>query len=193
MKTIIRPAISYTVANAKNDVGNPQGDLSAYLKKSDYETDKEALVSDEELTSTLASYATNAGVENALSSYASKTLLSETVSDRPTFAVTDAIAADISTLTDQMLETQSAKANVSHEHSMSDITDLTTTLAGKAASSHTHALSDVTDLTTTLAGKASTSHNHDSTYSAIGHTHTMNDITDLTLSNHTHNFSDIKT
>ena len=96
MKAVIRPAISYTVANAKNDVGNSQGDLSGYLKISDYETDKETLVSDSELSSTLASYATNTGVENALSSYATKDLLSETVSDRPTFTVTDAIATDVS-------------------------------------------------------------------------------------------------
>ena len=126
---VLRPMISYTVQNAKNDIGNPQSDLSSYLKISDYETDKENLVSDNELTTTLSSYATNTAVENSLSNYATKELLSETVSDRPTFTVTDAIAADVSTLTDQMLETQSAKANVSHTHTISDVTDLSTTLA----------------------------------------------------------------
>jgi hypothetical protein len=38
----------------------------------------------------------------------------------------------------------SGKANTSHTHAQSDITNLTTDLAGKAASSHTHAPTDIT-------------------------------------------------
>lgn len=45
------------------------------------------------------------------------------------------------------------KANTSHTHAISDVTNLQTTLDGKAASSHTHAISDVTGLQTTLDGK----------------------------------------
>ena len=56
---ILRPTISYTVQNAKDDSGNLQNDLRPYLKISDYETDKENLVSDNELTTTLTNYTTN--------------------------------------------------------------------------------------------------------------------------------------
>ena len=49
-------------------------------------------------------------------------------------------------------------AAVSHSHSISDVTDLQTTLDGKAASSHTHTIANVTDLQTTLDGKAPKSH-----------------------------------
>ena len=52
------------------------------------------------------------------------------------------------------------KANVSHTHAISDVTNLQTTLNGKANSSHTHTIANVTDLQTTLNGKANTSHTH---------------------------------
>jgi len=92
---IIRPTISFTVQNAKDDIGNTTIDLTPYMKTSDYEADKEGLVSDSELTTTLSDYTTNVGLENALSSYATKTLLSETVSDRPTFTYTDSTFAKL--------------------------------------------------------------------------------------------------
>ena len=71
----------------------------------------------------------------------------------------------------------------------SNITSLSN---GKANSSHTHTLSEITDYTapdltsyattsamnTALAGKSDTSHNHDSSYASSSHTHTLNDITD---------------
>ena len=56
---ILHPTISYTVQNAKDDAGNLQNDLRPYLKISDYETDKENLVSDTELETTLVNYPTN--------------------------------------------------------------------------------------------------------------------------------------
>lgn len=49
---------------------------------------------------------------------------------------------------------------LSHNHAISDVTDLTTTLSGKAASSHTHAQSDITNLATALSGKSDTNHTH---------------------------------
>lgn len=49
-------------------------------------------------------------------------------------------------------------ALVSHSHSISDVTDLQSTLDGKAASSHTHTIANVTNLQTTLDGKAPKSH-----------------------------------
>ena len=78
------------------------------------------------------------------------------------------------------------KANTAHTHTVSQITDLSTTLsgyatttalteglAGKANTSHTHAISDVTNLQNTLDGKA-----------AATHTHTVSQITDLNLGNY---------
>ena len=82
---VLRPALTYTVQNAKDDSGNLQRDLRPYLKISDYETDKENLVSDSELTTILTNYITNIGLENSLNYYTSKTLLTESLSNRPTF------------------------------------------------------------------------------------------------------------
>ena len=78
------------------------------------------------------------------------------------------------------------KANTTHTHTVSQITDLGTTLskyatttalteglAGKANKSHTHAISDVTNLQNTLNNKA-----------AVTHTHTVSQITDLNLGNY---------
>lgn len=66
-------------------------------------------------------------------------------------------------LEDELSSMQSAianKANSSHTHSISNITNLQNTLNGKADTSHTHAIADVTNLQTTLNGKAASSHNH---------------------------------
>jgi len=76
---------------------------------------------------------------------------------------TKAVRADDSRLSD-------ARTPTAHTHSISDVTNLQTTLDGKAASSHTHAISDVTNLQTTLDGKA-----------AASHTHAAGDITSGTL------------
>lgn len=73
------------------------------------------------------------------------------------------------------------KANTSHTHIISDVTNLQTSLdakatttaltaglATKANTSHTHTISDVTGLQTALDGKA-----------AVSHTHTGSQITDF--------------
>ena len=70
------------------------------------------------------------------------------------------------------------KANESHGHSISDITNLQNSLNGKANNSHGHSISDITNLQNTLDGKASASHTH-SGYSASGHGHSISDITNL--------------
>ena len=57
-----------------------------------------------------------------------------------------------STLTAELAK----KANLSHTHTMTQITELDTALAGKAPASHTHTVSQITDLTTTLAPYAKT-------------------------------------
>ena len=50
----------------------------------------------------------------------------------------------------------------SHAHTISEVTNLQTSLDGKAATSHSHSISDVTSLQTSLDGKAATSHTHSS-------------------------------
>lgn len=70
---------------------------------------------------------------------------------------------------------------------------LTQGLAGKANATHIHAISDVTNLQTTLDGKAASSHNHDSTYIKIsgsrgnvgGYENLQSQATALTVSNTT--------
>jgi hypothetical protein len=89
-----------------------------------------------------------------------------------------------------------------HSHSISDISNLQTSLDGKASISHVHAVSDVTGLQTALDGKqasgsyASLSHSHEITdisglqttldskqpsgsYAALSHNHLIADITGL--------------
>ena len=63
----------------------------------------------------------------------------------------------------------SKKADSSHKHTTSDITNFSTEMGKKANKSHTHSQSDITGLSTTLSGKA------DST-----HTHTQGEVTGLT-------------
>ncbi len=48
------------------------------------------------------------------------------------------------------------KANSTHSHAISDVTNLQTSLDGKASSTHSHAISDVTNLQTSLDAKAPT-------------------------------------
>lgn len=68
------------------------------------------------------------------------------------------------------------KANSSHSHSISNITNLQSSLDGKSATSHTHddRYYTETEMNTKLNGKANSSH-----------THTVSQISDLTVSTHT--------
>lgn len=83
-----------------------------------------------------------------------------------------------------------SKADTSHTHAQSQVTDLVTDLSGKAATVHSHAQADVTGLTATLAGKADSAHTHaqdDVTglsaalagKAAAVHTHVVSDVTGL--------------
>ena len=56
---------------------------------------------------------------------------------------------------------------------------LKTLVDGKANSSHTHTTSQITDLTTTLNSYSLTSHNHNTLYAPISHAHTIANITNL--------------
>lgn len=52
---------------------------------------------------------------------------------------------------DALEEIASGKADATHTHAISDVTNLQTTLDGKAAASHTHTVSQISDLTATAA------------------------------------------
>ena len=100
--------------------------------------------------------------------------------------------------------TKSEITNFTHEHSISDITTLQTTLNGKANTSHTHTTSEITDFpvipdVSNYIQKSSTSGlvkndgSIDTTSylsSLPSHTHTKSEITNFT---HTHSISDITT
>ena len=102
------------------------------------------------------------------------------------------------------------KANSSHSHSISNITNLqsaldgksatghnhddryytetemNTKLNGKANSSHSHSISNITNLQSALDGKSATGHNHDDRYYTETEMNTkLNGKAD---SNHTHNY-----
>lgn len=121
--------------------------------------------------------------------------LAAALGDDPNFATTitsqiasKADAADLAdyATTGALTSGLAGKADTVHTHTVSQITDLSTTLsnyatttalteglAGKANTSHTHAISDVTNLQNTLDDKA-----------AVSHTHTVSQITDLNLGNY---------
>jgi len=105
-----------------------------------------------------------------------------------------------------------SKADTSHTHTISNVTDLQTTLDGKASSTHTHTISDVTNLQTTLDGKASSSHSHSisdvtnlqsslnakansSDLGTVATSNSYNDLDDIpssfTPSSHTHAISEV--
>ena len=103
--------------------------------------------------------------------------------------------------------THSQYASSSHTHSISNITNLQSTLDGKsgtghshsnysvtshthsqyASSSHTHSISNITNLQSTLDGKSGTGHSH-SNYSVTSHTHALSALTSTA---HTHNYAQI--
>lgn len=75
---------------------------------------------------------------------------------------------------------------------------VTSALSGKANSSHTHSISNITNLQSTLDSKSETGHTHDDRYytetemntklngkANSSHTHTASQISDLTVSTHT--------
>lgn len=76
-----------------------------------------------------------------------------------------------------------ARTPLSHSHSISDVTNLQSSLDSKqasgnyAASSHTHAISSVSGLQSALDGKQPSG-----SYAALSHTHTSSNITDFNSS-----------
>lgn len=96
----------------------------------------------------------------------------------------------------------SKKANTSHTHAISDITNLQTTLDAKASSSHTHKVANISDLTATatelnyMDGVKSNVQTQLDGKAASSHTHTIANITNLqstldgkSSTSHTHNYA----
>ena len=73
------------------------------------------------------------------------------------------------------------KANVSHTHSSSQITDLQSKLDGKSNTSHNHNSAYAAKSHNHDSAYAAKSHNHDSDYSDSGHTHTSLTLSSLKL------------
>ena len=83
---------------------------------------------------------------------------------------TDDITRDITTT---IVNEGEEEEEVTETQTLNDILD------GKAEVAHNHSISDVTGLQTALDGKADANHSHDSTYAGISHEHTMSEITNL--------------
>lgn len=76
----------------------------------------------------------------------------------------------------------SGKANSSHSHSISNITNLQSALDAKSDTGHTHddRYYTETEMNTKLNNKADINHNHDNKYSVLNHQHTgLNGIPDI--------------
>ena len=74
------------------------------------------------------------------------------------------------------------KANSSHSHSISNITNLQSTLDSKSKTGHNHddRYYTETEMNTKLNNKADINHNHDNKYSVLNHQHTgLNGIPDI--------------
>ena len=109
-------------------------------------------------------------------------------------AVLTYIATNASNIATHNHDTSYASINHNHDTSYAAINHNHDT--EYAAISHTHSISNITNLQTTLDGKASTSHNHDSSYAAINHNHNSlyssinhNHDTDYAAINHNHDSS----
>ena len=86
------------------------------------------------------------------------------------------------------------KADLEHTHTISDITNLQTSLDNKANVNHTHTISDITNLQTSLDNKANVNHTH-SNYAVNNHTHseyaTKTELNGKANSSHKHTMADI--
>lgn len=170
---------------AKSDVGHTHNSLVAgdvQVSLSQDTTTSYALSPD-----TASSYAHNLGTSGAEwdSVYTDSLVLNGADVGNKLSSIDSSISSINTTL--------AGKANISHTHTIANVTDLQATLDGKAASSHTHTVSQISDLTatakelnyidgvtsnvqtqinslnSTVAGKANSSH-----------THTVSQISDLT-------------
>ena len=147
-KVVLMPAISYTVANAKKDIGNIEINLSNYVKKETLEIIIESLVSDEELAEKLKDYVNKVFMNNALDDYVTKVLLNEKINNFTTYAYVQDVIDNVSTITDQMLAIETTltnKSDVGHTHTTADITDMGTSITTKTLNTNHISLSTSDD------------------------------------------------
>ena len=147
-KVVLMPAISYTVANAKKDIGNIEINLSNYVKKETLEIIIESLVSDEELAEKLKDYVNKVFMNNALDDYVTKVLLNEKINNFTTYAYVQDVIDNVSTITDQMLAIETTltnKSDVGHTHTTADITDMGTSITTKTLNTNHISLTNNTN------------------------------------------------
>ena len=105
--------------------------------------------------------------------------------------------ADHRLVTDAQIATWNAKANASHTHTKSQITDFPASLKnptsvkiqlnggtteGTNQFTYDGSTAKTINITAASVGAATSGHNHDSAYSKLGHTHTVANITDFPAS-----------
>ena len=71
------------------------------------------------------------------------------------------------------------KAPAEHQHTLSDLSDLSELENQFAAADHQHTLSDLSDLSELENQFAAKEHDHDGTYAPADHQHTLSDLSDL--------------
>ena len=76
------------------------------------------------------------------------------------------------------------KSDTSHTHSNYSVTSHTHAYSTLTSTAHTHSISNITNLQSSLDGKSGTGHTH-SAYSKTGHTHAYSEITNTA---HTHSY-----
>lgn len=153
-----------------SQVDGLQAELNAKEAKgsSDTALASAKLYTDSEVDATLASAKsyTDTEVASALSEAKSytNTELAELINGAPTTLDTLGEIATAMAENEDVVEALNtaigSKANATHTHAVSDVTNLQSALDGKASSSHSHAISDVTNLQTQLDSKASSDHTH---------------------------------
>ena len=147
-KVVLMPAISYTVANAKKDIGNIEINLSNYVKKETLEIIIESLVSDEELAEKLKDYVNKVFMNNALDDYVTKVLLNEKINNFTTYTYVQDVIDNVSTITDQMLAIETTltnKSDIGHTHTTADITDMGTSITTKTLNTNHISLTNNTN------------------------------------------------
>jgi hypothetical protein len=100
---------------------------------------------------------TNISISSGVISVANGSTSAKGVVQLATVAEATAGTLETKAVTPKGLKTElDKKANTSHTHAISDVTDLQDALDGKAATSHSHEIADVTGLQTALDGKQGT-------------------------------------
>ena len=143
-------------------------------------------------------YTTKTLLNNTLDNYASKELLTQSLSDKANYTTTDALEStatnhenrikgleDNFVSTTTLTESLATKADSNHNHDSSYASINHNHDSSYAGLSHSHLIGDLsydnnTSLKSVIDDKASSSHNHDSSYASSSHTHTTSDITDYT-------------